>query len=53
MAKKPETEPKFSQQVAQGGHEDEDHALNVEAEAAAHGYTPKVVSGPNDNQGGN
>ena len=50
--KKPETEAKFSVQPAQGGHEDENHALDVEVEAAAHGYTPVVVKGPNDNQGG-
>ena len=53
MAKKPETEIKFTQQPAQGGHADEEHALDVEKEAAAHGHTPKVVSGPNSNQGGN
>ena len=50
--KKPETEAKFSDQPAQGGHDNEDHSLDVEKEAAAHGYTPVVVKGPNDNQGG-
>jgi len=51
--KKPVTEIKWTQQTAQGGHEDESHATDVEKEAAAHGYTPTMVSGPNDNQGGN
>ena len=45
MAKKPETEIKFTQQPAQGGHADEEHALDVEKEAAAHGDTPPVVGG--------
>ena len=48
--KKPETEPKFSQGPAQGGHENEDHATDVEKEAAAHGDTPSVV--PGHGQGG-
>jgi len=45
--------PEFTQKVAQGDHADDEHAKNVEAEVAAHGDTPTMVSGPNDNQGGN
>jgi len=51
--KKPEGPIGWTQSPAQGGHEDETHATDVEAEAAAHGDTPVHVSGPNDNQGGN
>jgi len=51
MAESKKTE--FTQGPAQGGHEDETHAKNVEEEAKAHGYTPVMVSGPNNNQGGN
>ena len=43
----------WSQTPAQGDHENDEHALDVEAEAAAHGDTPVPTSGPNDNQGGN
>jgi len=45
--------PEFTQKPAQGDHKDDDHAKNVEAENAAHGNTPTMVSGPNGNQGGN
>ena len=43
--KKPEAEAKFSQEPAQGDQDDDAHATDVEAEAAAHGYTPNVVGG--------
>lgn len=42
----------FTQSPAQGDQEDDDHASNVDREQAAHGQTPTIVSGPNDNQGG-
>ena len=51
--KKPEGPITHSQGPAQGGHEDESHATDVEAEAKAHGNPLPAVSGPNDNQGGN
>jgi len=43
----------FGQYVAQGDHDPDDHAKNVEEEAKAHGDWPVMVSGPNGNQGGN
>ena len=51
--KKPEGPVAYTQSPAQGDHEQDDHATNTDTETAAHGDTPVVYSGPNDNQGGN
>jgi len=51
--KKPVTPIVHTQEPAQGDHDDDDHASNVDREQAAHGQTPVIVSGPNGNQGGN
>ena len=53
MAKKPETEIKFTQSPAQGDQADAFHSQDPIDEAKAHGDFPNLASGPNGNQGGN